>query len=74
MLKELKEFSTDYNEMVLKPSIEWIKKHRKGYSVFCAAIFIISEAAALAYIKIKDKKGSEQYIKNLNAMYHFKKD
>ena len=66
MLKELKEFATDYNEMVLKPSGEWTKKHWKGYSVLCAA--------TLAYIKIKDKKESEQYIKNLNVMYHFKKD
>ena len=74
MLKELKEFATDYNEMVLKPSGEWRKKHWKGYSVLCAATFVISGAATLAYIKIKEKKESEQYIKNLNAMYHFKKD
>lgn len=74
MLKELKEFVTDYNEMVLKPSEEWTKKHWKGYSVLCVATFITSAVGTALYIKIKDKKESERYIKNLNEMYHFKKD
>lgn len=74
MLKELKEFATDYNEMVLKPSGEWTKKHWKGYSVLCAATFVTSAVGTLIYIKIKEKKESKQYIKSLNSMYHFKKN
>lgn len=37
MMRALKE----YNEMVMRPSLKWLKKHWKGYSVFVAVISMI---------------------------------
>lgn len=34
MFKAIKE----YNEMVMKPSMEWLKKHWVGYSVFTVVV------------------------------------
>lgn len=45
MFKALKE----YNEMVMKPSIKWTKRHWKGYSIYCLVVYAIS----FAYVKRK---------------------
>ena len=73
MTKRLNEFVTDYKEMVLKPNNEWLKKHWKGYTVFCAAIFVVSAVGTYTYIRVKDKKEAEEYAINLNA-YGIKED
>lgn len=57
MFKALKE----YNEMVMKPSTKWLKRHWKGYSIFllatCAAPVIYEhrcmKKAALEYAFIE---------------------
>lgn len=37
MMKALKE----YNEMIMRPSWGWLKRHWKGYSVFCAIVMVV---------------------------------
>lgn len=58
----MKEFFTDYNEMVLKPSMAWLKKHWKGYLLMTAAI----GAAEIAWFCRDDIKDAleEKFHKN----------
>lgn len=37
----MKEFWTDYNEMVWKPYLGWMKKHWKGFILLNAVVMII---------------------------------
>ena len=69
-----KEFWTDYKEMVIKPQNEWLKKHWKGYTVFCAVTFVVGAVETIAYFKIKDKIEEKQYKRRLEETYKTEED
>lgn len=69
-----KEFWTDYNEMVIKPQNEWLKKHWKGYTVFYAVTFVAGAVGTLAYLKIKDKIEEKRYKRHLEETYETEED
>lgn len=52
MFKALKE----YNEMVMKPSNEWMKRHWKGYSIFLLASFMAGFVSPAIYERVIWKK------------------
>ena len=61
MMKVLKE----YNEMVMRPSWKWLKKHWKGYSVLLAISMIVPYlwfywSDITEYIKSKFKNHEEE--------------
>lgn len=69
-----KEFWIDYKEMVVKPQNDWLKKHWKGYTVFCAAMFVAGAVETIAYFKIKDKIEEKRYKKRLEETYDIEED
>lgn len=61
MIRALKE----YNETVMKPSWNWMKKHWKGYSVFVISMVAVEciyfyWSNIKAYIRNKFKKAEEE--------------
>lgn len=68
MKKAWEEFWSDYNEMVLKNSDRWLKKHWKGYTVLCIVSFFIPFIVSFITTllvkirkeKLDEKKGEEE--------------
>ncbi len=61
MMRALKE----YNEMVMRPSWKWLRKHWKGYSVLLAVSMVVSclwfsWGDITEYIKSKFKNHEEE--------------
>lgn len=69
-----KKFWTDYKEMVIEPQNEWLKKHWKGYTVFCAATFVAGAVGTIVHFKIKDKIEEKRYKKRLEETYGTEED
>lgn len=69
-----KEFWIDYKEMVVKPQNDWLKKHWKGYTVFCAVMFVAGAVGTIAYFKINDKIEEKRYKKRLEETYDIEED
>ena len=68
MKKAWKEFWSDYNEMVLKNSNKWLKKHWKGYIILCIASFVLSFTASFgitSLIKIRKENQRKDLFKDL---------
>ena len=49
MLKAMKKAMKDDNETCLKPSLGWIKRHWKGYTLFVVGIYAVSYGIGIAY-------------------------
>ena len=49
MLKAMKKAMKDYNETCLKPSLGWIKRHWKGYTLFVVGIYAVAYGIGVAY-------------------------
>lgn len=61
MMRALKE----YNEMVMRPSWKWLRRHWKGYSVLLVISMIVSYpwfywSDITEYVKSKFKKNEEE--------------
>ena len=52
MLKAMK----DYNETCLKPSLGWIKRHWKGYTLFVVGFYAVSYGIGVAYSRWQNER------------------
>lgn len=59
MLKAMK----DYNETCLKPSLGWLKRHWKGYTLFVVGIYAVSYWIGVAYARWEIHKEMNELVK-----------
>ena len=67
----MKEFFTDYNDMVWKGSKKWIKKHWKGYIVLVGVGYVVGCGIGCGIVykdEIKEKVKSE--INKVKGHFH----
>ena len=56
MLKAMKKAMKDCNETCLKPSLGWIKRHWKGYTLFVVGIYAVAYGIGVAYSRWENGK------------------
>ena len=57
----MKRFFKDYKEMCVKPQLQWIKKHWKGYTLMCIGAFAIRVLVTKVMGKIQEKNFEKMY-------------
>lgn len=51
----MKEFFKGYNDMCVKPQLQWLKKHWKGYTLICVGAFTVPFLVAKVVNEIQER-------------------
>ena len=67
MLKAMEKAMEDYNETCLKPSLRWVERHWKGYTLFVVVIYAVAYGLGVAYSRWENGK-NKRFIQAMDKL------